>query len=298
VVFSKIDTMIQVLNDENSSDTTKKANCESNLTADLKATKKTESDISDLENAIDRLKDEVKGLDTDMAEKEDEIKSAQEELAKAKENREAEKAEYLSNKKDDETAMSLLDQAIKVLKGFYDGKSKGSKVQSLLQEPAAAPETFGDDPTYSGSSAAGNKIIDLMGSAKTDLKKDMDKADTCEKNAITMYNDAKKSLDGQVASLRTDIDGGEGAKGAVEGLKGEKAGKNKDKAEKSKDQATKKEELDAIEKKMEDAKPFCDFIINKFDERLKSRVKELEGLNKAKVILDKYKPAPVTKTQG
>jgi len=130
------------------------------------------------------------------------------------------------------------------------------------------------------------------------LKKDMDKADTCEKNAVTMYNDAKKSLEGQISTLQTDIDGGEGKKGAVEGLKGEKAGKNKDKAEKSTDQATKKEELEAIEKKMEDAKPFCDFIINKFDERLKSRVKELEGLNKAKEILDKYKPAPVTKTQG
>eukprot|EP00930_Biecheleria_cincta_P069986 TRINITY_DN57652_c0_g1_i1.p1 TRINITY_DN57652_c0_g1~~TRINITY_DN57652_c0_g1_i1.p1 ORF type:complete len:720 (+),score=206.23 TRINITY_DN57652_c0_g1_i1:47-2161(+) len=290
VVFSKIDSMIQVLNEENSSDTAKKAGCESNLTADLRATKKTQSDISDLDNGIDKLNGEMKGLDTDMAEKEDEIKAAQEELAKAKENRDAENAEYLSNKKDDEIAMNLLDQAIKVLTGFYKGSSK---VQSLLQGPAGAPETFSDD--YSGSSADGNKIIATMGEAKADLKKDMDKADTCEKNAETMYNDAKKSLEGQITTLRTEIDGGEGAK---EGLKGQKAGKKEDKVEKSKDKATKMDELEAIEKRMEDAKPFCDFIIHKFDERLKSRVKELEGLNKAKEILHKYEPASVTKTQG
>jgi len=287
-VFSKIDTMIEVLNEETKSDTTKKEDCESNLSQDLNDTKNTKSDISDIENTIEKVKGEINRIDATIAEKEEEIKAAQEELAKAKENRDAENADYLKNKDADDTAMSLLKQAIKVLQGFYASSSGGTagEAQSLLQEPAGAPETFGDDATYSGSTADGNKVISAMEDAEADLQKDMDTADLCEKNGVTMYEDAKTSLEGQITTLQTQIDGDAN----VEGLKEQKSNKKEQNVENNQDLTGKNGVLAAIQKKMKDAKPFCDYIVNKFAERQKSRDKELQGLETAKTILDKYKP--------
>merc|ERR1719377_433857 len=86
--------------------------------------------IEDLTNTIDTLTKAIETLKAEIAE-------MQVQLKRAGEDREKENKEFQTTVADQRATQKLLQQALNVLKSFYDKKSKG--VALSQQEPAGPP---------------------------------------------------------------------------------------------------------------------------------------------------------------
>eukprot|EP00933_Yihiella_yeosuensis_P039836 TRINITY_DN33_c0_g1_i9.p1 TRINITY_DN33_c0_g1~~TRINITY_DN33_c0_g1_i9.p1 ORF type:complete len:705 (+),score=260.58 TRINITY_DN33_c0_g1_i9:85-2199(+) len=278
-VFSKIGEMIKVLDEEQASDEAKKKQCEDDLAQDTADVKQTKEDIEHLTNEINALNDDVEEMKVEIMNKKREIAEIANELDSATKIREEEAAEAAKAKEEDETAMQTIEVAAKLIADFYNA-NKGALLQQTSSEPdlSAAPGTWGDGEKYRGDQQGGGRITALFDEVKADLQKDMDSAALCEKNAQTMYDEAKSNMEKQTAQLNGEID-------ALMASKGEKKTSASDKATETE---TKEGELKALQKKMADVKPECDFFVDKFEARTKNRDTEKTSLNKAKEILEKY----------
>merc|ERR1740138_844003 len=110
-----------------------------------------------------------------------------------------------------------------------------------------------------------------------DITKDMTKAQTAEDEAAKLYETTKTLLEQEKADLQAKIV-------ALEGTKGEKTEQREDtKGERR----LKKGDLDVVIKKIKDAEPGCEFFTINFLSRTKNRQVEVDGLLKAKAILQK-----------
>eukprot|EP00933_Yihiella_yeosuensis_P039829 TRINITY_DN33_c0_g1_i2.p1 TRINITY_DN33_c0_g1~~TRINITY_DN33_c0_g1_i2.p1 ORF type:complete len:703 (+),score=253.85 TRINITY_DN33_c0_g1_i2:85-2193(+) len=278
-VFSKIGEMIKVLDEEQASDEAKKKQCEDDLAQDTADVKQTKEDIEHLTNEINALNDDVEEMKVEIMNKKREIAEIANELDSATKIREEEAAEAAKAKEEDETAMQTIEVAAKLIADFYNA-NKGALLQQTSSEPdlSAAPGTWGDGEKYRGDQQGGGRITALFDEVKADLQKDMDSAALCEKNAQTMYDEAKANMETQTTQLNGEID-------ALMASKGEKKTSASDKATETE---TKEGELKALQKKMADVKPECDFFVDKFEARTKNRDTEKTSLNKAKEILEKY----------
>merc|ERR1712125_314824 len=101
-------------------------------------------------------------------------------------------------------------------------------------------------------------------------------ATTAEETAIKQYEDLKAELEEQVSDLET----------LISTLEGTKAEKEAEVESTEKEQLTTKEELKAVMKKLEDAREGCDFIAVNYPIRTSNRQIEIDGLNKAKAVLN------------
>merc|ERR1719321_1085183 len=86
-----------------------------------------------------------------VAEKKEEIKKLEEDLAEATRTREKEKQEYETALADDKAARDLIQQAMEVLKGFYEenfsmlqGAAKQPPVVEAGKAPPPPPSTWSE----------------------------------------------------------------------------------------------------------------------------------------------------------
>eukprot|EP00933_Yihiella_yeosuensis_P039834 TRINITY_DN33_c0_g1_i7.p1 TRINITY_DN33_c0_g1~~TRINITY_DN33_c0_g1_i7.p1 ORF type:complete len:705 (+),score=261.77 TRINITY_DN33_c0_g1_i7:85-2199(+) len=278
-VFTKIDEMVKVIDEEQASDEAKKKQCLDDLAQDTADVKQTKEDIEHLTNEITALNDDVEEIKMEIMNKKREIAEIANELSEATKMREEEHAEAKKAREEDEVAMQTIEAAAKLIADFYNG-AKSALLQEGGSEPdlSAAPGTWESGEKYKGDQQGGGRITALFDEVKADLQKDMDSAQLCEDNAQKMYDDAKSSMEKQTSQLNGEID-------ALMASKGEKKTSASDKATETE---TKEGELKALQKKMADVKPECDFFVDKYDARNKNRETEKTSLNKAKEILQKY----------
>merc|ERR1719152_452526 len=107
------------------------------------------------------------------------------------------------------------------------------------------------------------------------MKKDIKSAEDDEKQAETDFKKTKADLEGEVKACGETIDA----------YTKDKSSKEKTLAEKGKERGTKKKELDSQMDLYNGYKPGCDFLLINFDTRTKARQIEIDGLKKAKAIL-------------
>jgi len=280
-VIEAIDKMVATLKEEEADDLKQKETCEQDRMDNTRDAIKTSRTMDELTEAIAVLKSEIEEAEKDKAEAEAEVESIKKELEELTKIRESENKEFLIAKADDEAASELVAQATGVLETFYKENdlmlSQTAARQPFVSEAGKAPPpppTTWDAP-YQGKTDESTGIIAVLGMIKEDIDKDLEKATTAEKEAQALFDETKKEMEGQMEKLDKLIN-------ELTLTISKKEGEVTDNKE---DRMKEKEKLVAVMKTIKDAEPGCDYFTINFPLRSKDRSIEIDGLIKAKAIL-------------
>lgn len=273
-VITAIDKMVQMLKDDEKKDLSTKEDCEKTRMGDTRDLVEAGREIDDNTDAINSLNSEITDLNKELDETKAELKAATEEINAAKKQRAAENAEWKVSDAEDKEASDTVASAHGVLEKFY----KDSGLMSLAQQPAGEappppPTTWDGD--YKGKTGEATGILGILKLVQEDIDKDRSDAKAAEDAAQADYDKAFKAFQEQEKALKKTI-------GSLEGQIGEREKKVEDT---TKSRATKKGELDVTLKKIKNAEPGCDYMMVNYPMRVKNRQIEIDGLLKAKAIL-------------
>jgi chromosome segregation ATPase len=280
-VIKMIDEMVATLREEEAADLEKKETCEAAREKDTASARKLSLDIDDFTELMNRKTARIAELKAIIEEKEAEIKAMQEALVEATRKREDEKAAYEAAKADDEAAAKLIQQAKDVLEGFYKDNGlvfaqRGAQAPTNIEAgkaPPPPPTTW--DAPYGGSKGEATGIQAILQMILEDVEADIKKADEMEKTAIEEYEKFKKDTEESIIANQK----------AIEDMKGEIADCEKAIEEAKESRISSKGELDSVMEKIKVDEPGCEFMTINFPVRLKNRQMEIDGLLKAKAIL-------------
>merc|ERR1719389_568144 len=210
-----------------------------------------------------------------------EIQDLEIEIRDAGDNRAKENKEYMAAEADDMAAVGLIEDAKGVLEKFYQESGlMFGQVRRVKQEPfvaageAPTPPPAGFDD-YSGGSRQSTGVIQMLTLIQEDIEKDIEKAKKQEEEAQAAY-------DKLVADIEAAIDA---KKQTVSDLEGEMASDSEAKTQENTTMTDNQAQLDAVMSYLKEIAPGCDFIAMNFNIRLTNRQMEVDGLKKAKSIL-------------
>lgn len=279
-VIQMIDEMVETLKKEEAEDLEKKETCESQREEDTASARKLSLNIDDLTDVMTRNQAKIEELKKIIEEKEAEIKEMEKALAEATANREKEKLAYEAAKADDEAAAELIKKAKETLEGFY--KDNGlTFVQRAEQPPTVEagkappppPPTW--EAPYGGAKGESTGIQAILQMILEDVEADIAKADAAEKEAIEEYEKFKADTEQSIADNQKSI----------EDMKGEIATCEENIENAKTERADKMGELKSVMEEIKLAEPGCEFMTINFSVRAKNRQLEIDGLLKAKAIL-------------
>jgi len=265
------------LQQEEASELATKEGCEKDRMEDTRSAAVASRTMDEHTEAINTLKAEIAEIDVEVAEKTEEVKKTEEALTAATRLREDEAAAYAVAKKDDEGAAELVSQATKVLEKFYNENNLMLVQQSPFGEAGKAPPpppTTWDAP-YGGATGESSGIVGALMLIHEDIISDIAKATAEEDKAIEQYNAFKADSEKTVQDLNE----------AINTLEADKAQKEEDAITNSDDRKSKHGELKAVMKKIQMAQPDCDYFTINYPIRTSNRQTEVDGLTKAKAIL-------------
>lgn len=142
------------------------------------------------------------------------------------------------------------------------------------EAPIAPPATW-ETAEYGGASGESAGIVGILDLVKADMKKDITTSETDEAEAVKDYDKTKADLETEIKACDTTISA----------YNNDKADKEKIVVDKGTERGTKKGELESQTKLYQGYKPGCDFLLVNMDVRTKARQIEIDGLKKAKAIL-------------
>eukprot|EP00933_Yihiella_yeosuensis_P020284 TRINITY_DN1628_c0_g2_i1.p1 TRINITY_DN1628_c0_g2~~TRINITY_DN1628_c0_g2_i1.p1 ORF type:complete len:732 (+),score=280.89 TRINITY_DN1628_c0_g2_i1:85-2280(+) len=277
IVLQKIEDMKAVIKEEGEADLQKKEDCETTRTADEKTAKDHSNKMEDLQSEMEFLKAKIKDMVEDLAKKDAQIAEVNISLNETQTMRNNEKAEFDSSKADDTAAAGLLEQAAKVVQDFYDSQASFLQVKSK-QGPDAAPEGMPDvfHEEYGGAGAQGGGVIQTMKVVEDDIRKEIVESEKAEEKAVTEFDATKKNLEAEKETLQGEVDSLLIQKGEAQDALGA--------AEKNLGETDDLKKV--VEKKMKEAEPECNWYYDNIEVRDKNRETEMNGLDKAKAILN------------
>jgi len=306
-VIGMIDTMMGVLKKEQVDDDNKKEYCETSFdSADDKkkglevSIKDSEKAIADTEEGIASLKSEIKALKEGVTELDKSV-------VEATEQRQKENGEYKELMASNTAAVDLIGLAKNRLNKFYNpklykappkrelseedriavnmggtapptpapGGIAGTGITALAEVSAAPPAAPEAPKAYSKKSEESNGVIAMMDLLIKDLEKEMQVAETAEKDAQADYEqmseDAKekRAADVQLAAEKESATAE--AEGALQRHMESKLAANK--------------ELMATLEFISGLHGECDWLMQNYDTRKEARAGEVESLDKAKAVL-------------
>merc|ERR1719265_628421 len=141
------------------------------------------------------------------------------------------------------------------------------------EAPPPPPPTW--EGGYGGKTGESQGIVAIMEMVEEDIKKDRADAKADEDDAQKEYDAFKKDSEDKMSSLKKEKEATEKRMGDAE----------TDKSNTEKSRATKKGELDTLLDKIKDINPNCEYFEVNYPMRTKNRQIEIDGLNKAKAIL-------------
>lgn len=229
---------------------------------------------------IDELSDGIAELEKEIARINDEIKLAEEtvdetqkQIDAATKQRDDEHEEWKASDADDKEARRIVKKAKGVLEKFYEDNGL-MLVQRAHEEPAMEkPKTWEGD--YGGRTEESGSIIAILDMVVEDITKDIETAQASE-------DKSKAAFDEFVAESTTQIDG---LTKKISDLTDAKTEKNSSIADDTAEKDTSGEGLKAIMKTIAGNRPGCDFLAVNYPMRRKNRKGEMDGLVKAKAIL-------------
>merc|ERR1719265_3091758 len=230
-------------------------------------------------DTIDGLKVDIKEIIKTIAENEAEIKSVTEELAKAQTMRNDEHAEWEAADRDDGAAAELVDRAKGVLADFYSENGL-NLIQKKKMEPVVAGEAPPPPPStweapYGGKTGESQGIVAILEMIHEDILKNKTKGKADEDKAEETFQAFKTNSEQQISTLES----------ANTDLTDTKGQKESDISTAKEQRGAKHDELNAVIEKINDATPSCVYNTINYPVRLKNRRVEIDGLEKAKSIL-------------
>merc|ERR1719215_1698943 len=278
-VIAAIDDMVATLKGEEETDLENKETCEKDRNDDTRTAIKAARTMDERSDTIDELTNDIAEIVKTIAENEAEIKAIQEELAKATTMRGDEHTEWEAANRDDSAAAELVTRAKDVLAGFYE-ENNLNLLQKDKMEPVVAGEAPPPPPAtweapYGGKTGESQGIVAILEMIHEDIMKDKTKAKADEDKAEETFQSFKKNSETQISSL-------EDANSELTDTKGQK---ESDISTAKEQRGAKHDELNAVIAKINDATPSCVYTTINYPVRLKNRQVEIDGLEKAKAIL-------------
>jgi len=260
---------------------------------------------------IERANTKVGELKAQIKEQEEKKTSLQGQIKDAQNMRKNENTEFKSDKISDEKAISLITSAMGIIKDWKNAKKSAlitqhkttmiagavhqilkPKATALIQlesslaadpqfvvdagtAPPPPPSTWDTGAEYKGAGGEQAGIMGILEMVKADVQKDVKAAVDSEAEALKDFNKAKADLEGEIKAVDT----------TVSAYSKDKAAQEKTSVDETTDRATTKGELDGHMDQYNSYKPGCDFLLVNFNTRTKARQIEVDGLTKAKAVL-------------
>jgi len=271
-VKKAIDDMIAQLLKEKEDEIKHKDFCVNDFNTNQLQTEKKERAKEDVLAKIDDLTLTIKQLGDAIDALKAEIAEMQVQLKRAGEDREKQNKEFQVVVADQRATQKLLQQALSVLKGFYDKKAAATALVQK-QEPAGPPPPAGFK-AYKNNAASGG----VMGM----LQQIMNDAKAMEAETIRAEEDAQKAYEDFVKQSNSSIE--EKSKDIVN--------KSESKAKAEGDLVQAQDEKEGVMLELEQLSNYnaqlhqsCDFVLKNFELRQTARDEEVEALRQAKAIL-------------
>jgi len=271
-VKKAIDDMIAQLLKEKEDEIKHKDFCVDDFNTNQLETEKKDREKTDLTAKIEDLKMTIETLTKEIEALKAEIAEMQLQLKRAGEDREVENKEFQLTVADQRATQKLLQQALTVLKGFYEKGAAASLVQKKA-EPAGPPPPPGFKE-YKTSAAAGG----VMGM----IQQIINDAKAMEAETIRAEEDAQKAYEDFVKETNASI---EAASKAIVNKSEEKATAEADLVEAEDSLAAVELELEQLGNYKLQLHQSCDFVLKNFEIRQTARDEEIEALKQAKAIL-------------
>jgi len=280
-VIAVIDKMIATLKEEEDEDLKNKEACEADRAEDTREAIVLSRAMDDATDSITRLQAEIEDIKAEWKEKEATKKETIEQLKAATEQRKGEKKEFEEALADDEEMAKVVAKAKAVLEDFYKENElmfvqRQPEVQEAIEAGKAPPPppTTWDEP-YGGKTPVSMGVISSLEIIQDDIQKDITTAKEAEKTAVGEYMEFKEESLALIKKLGV----------AISDLKSTQGDKEGEVADNTKERLSKQKSLEASMKTIADANPGCEYLTIAYPTKLKNRQIEIDGLRKAKGIL-------------
>merc|ERR1719159_425584 len=271
-VSEDIDGMVADLKAEKAADVKMKDFCIEALHKNEVAIEMKARDIEQLDAKIATLTAEIEELTKSIATLQAEVAEMQVQLKRAGEDRELENQDFQAVVADQRATQKLLENALGVLKGFYDKALIQTSARKTGQ-PAGPPPPPGFKK-YEKSSGAGG-VMGMLEGIISETK-------TMEADAIKAETDAQKAYEAFVKDTNASM---EEKSREITNQSEEKAAKEVDKTNAEEDKVAALNEQQQNENEKADLHKSCDFTLDNFDARQAALDQEMEGLAEAKSVL-------------
>lgn len=278
-VIAAIDKMVGILKGEEKTDLENKETCEKDRADDTRSAVKAARTMDEHTDTIEEKKARIAEIVVNVADNKKEIVTLKAELKEAVKDRKDSNQAWQNTNKDDKAAAELVNSAKGVLTKFYadnDLMFIQNKMDPITAGEAPPPPPSTWEAPYGGKTGESTGIIAILEMIHEDIQRDMTKAKEEEDTSKANFEAFKKDTEAGIKKLEE----------ANNDLEGEKGEAEDDVASNKKDRLSQKNQLDATLKKISDATPGCDYLTINYDVRLKNRQIEIDGLVKAKAILE------------
>jgi len=302
---------IQALKEQEKSEYDQKAWCVNQTAATEASLQLLNHDIEDLTSAIEDKTAQRAEVAQQIADVDAQVDALDASVAKAAEIRQAEQKQFNITTQDDRNALSLLDQAVRILSAFYDKNSATTapsreaefgaaaellqvvayRRRSLVARLVAAPHKShiqaahgGDVPPvptlwtspYQGRMSEGGGVTSALTMIMDDLNEDIATATKEEQDAVSRFEkfeaDAKADKE-NLLKQRTELETQDDDLAKAITL---------DVSNRDADQ----KQVETSQDYLKSIQPGCDFLIGNFADREKALVAERDGLEKALASLN------------
>jgi len=267
-ILKAIDKMIATLQSEENKDLEIKETCEKDRMVDTRNAIVYSREIDEMTELVNEMAAKIKKCEERIAEIIEEHKKTEEALAKAKRMREDEHAAWMITDKDDKEAAETVMSAKDVLENFYKENDlvlvqKGKQpVTGMAAGEAPPPPPATWEGGYGGKTGEATGIVAIMEMVHEDIVKDRADAKADEDSSQAEFDAFKKDSEDKMAELIAE------------------------KEDTEKLRLTKKGELDTVLDTIHSINPNCEYFEVNYPMRTKNRQIEIDGLQKAKAILE------------
>jgi len=279
-VIGAIDTMIAKLKGEEQTDLDQVNICDEDRATDTRAAIVAARAIDDHTDTVREAEADIEQIDQTIKENNEEIQNLNNTIIEATKTRADEFAAWETNDADDRAAGELVMSAHGVLQKFYADNNLMSLVQMHKMDPGAAGDAPPPPPPtweapYGGKTGEATGIIAILEMIKEDIDKDRAKAKAEEEEDEANFQAFKTNAEKEIEGLQT----------ANNDLEDTKSDKQTAIADAKTNRNNEKANLEASIQKINDATEGCDYFTINYEVRRKNRHVEIDGLIKAKAIL-------------
>jgi len=281
-ILKAIDKMIETLQSEENKDLEIKETCEKDRMVDTRNAIVYSREIDEMTDLVNEMAAKIKKCEERIAEIIEEHKKTEEALAKATRMREDEHAAWMITDKDDKEAAETVMSAKDVLENFYKENDlvlvqKGKQPVTGMaagEAPPPPPPTW--EGGYGGKTGEATGIVAIMEMVHEDIVKDRADAKADEDSSQAEFDAFKKDSEDKMAELMSEKEDTEKEMGDAQTTK----------TDTEKLRLTKKGELDSVLDTIHSINPNCEYFEVNYPMRTKNRQIEIDGLQKAKAILE------------